>query len=284
MSGVVSHSDLPDGSVVLTLIIDNSEPVEVGAFVRAFTSLAKEYQETFEKKGLDGRAEIFITQVRSGSIVADLVPLVATAFPVVVSHAAQVDQAIDFVAKWGSRITTLASGLVPEGMSKSDLRTFAGAVEAIARDPNASSIIEVATFEDGKREIKAAFRFSTAQARVVEKTIEGEFKRLEQDSDKTHHRKLMYFTRSDITNAPIDRRSGEKAVIPEISQNSLPIIYASDLAEERIKYEIRESQENIFKKGFSVDVSVQYRGDRPLAYRIIEVHQIFDLPDDDDEP
>lgn len=271
---------MPDGSVVITLIIDNSEPIEVGAFVRAFTSLANEYKDTFEKRGLDGHAEIFVTQVRSGSIVADLVPMVATAFPIIVSHAQQIDQAVEFVERWGARITSLASGVIPEGMAKSDFKIFAGAVEAIARDPDASSRVEAATYEDGKRQVKAAFKFTTSEARKVERVIEGEYKRLDRESDKIYHRKLMYFTRSDVSSAPLDKRSGEKAIIPDISDKSLPVIYSSTLAEDRVKFEIRETEENIFKKGFSVDVSVQYRGDRPIAYRIIEVHQVFDLPDD----
>lgn len=274
------QADTADTSFTLTLVIDNSQPIEVGAFVKLFTSLANEYKDSFEKKGLDGRAEIFFKQVSSGSIIADLIPLVVTAFPVVVSHVNQVEQAVEFVGKWGSKISALASGIVPEGTSRSDLKTFAAAVEAVARDPNASSRLEVATYEDGKREVKAAFKFSTGEARSVEKTIDGEYRRLEAEKDKIHRRELMYFTRSDVSNSPIDRRSGERAVISSIAPKSLPIIYASPLAEERIKYEIRETQENIFKKGFSVDVSVQYRGDKPIAYRIIEVHQVFDLPED----
>lgn len=280
MSARLLDTQILEGSVTLTLTIDNSEPVEVGAFVRAFTSLANEYKGTFEKKGLDSRAEIYVKQVRSGSIVADLIHIVATAFPVIVAHAQQIDQAIDFVERWGSRISSLSLGVVPDGVGKSDLKVWAGAVEAIASDPDASSKLEVATYEDGTRQVRASFKFTTGEARRVEETISGEYRRLDQERDRVHYRQLMYFTRSDISDAPLDKRSGERAIIPAILESSLPVIYASALAEERVKYEIREAEENVFKKGFSVDVSVQYRGDRPVAYRIIEVHQIFDLPDD----
>lgn len=282
MSSRLMDSELFEGSVVLTLTINNSEPIEVGAFARAFTSLASEYKDILEKKGLDSGAEVYVKQVRSGSIVADLIPMVVTAFPVVVSHAQQIDQAVDFVEKWGGRISSLASGIVPEGVVKSDFKVWAGAVEAIARDPNATSTLEVATFEDGERKVKASFTFNTREAKRVERTIEGEYKRLEQERDRVYYRQIMYFTRSDISDVPLDKRSGERAMVPEIYASSLPVIYASARAEERIKYEIRETPENIFKKGFSIDVSVQYRGDRPVAYKIIEVHQTFDLPDGGD--
>lgn len=58
-------------------------------------------------------------------------------------------------------------------------------------------------------------------------------------------------------------------------------MYASDLAEQRVKHEIREADDNIYKKGFSVDVSVLYRNARPIVYRILNVHEVVDLPDDE---
>ncbi|MCE8553740.1 hypothetical protein KBY29_05420 [Ruegeria pomeroyi] len=243
----------------------------------AFTSLASDYKRSLEGKGLDADAKIYITEVRAGSIVADLLPIVATAFPAVVASAEQLGQAIDFVKTWKERLKLLRDGLIPEGLSKSELKTFTDAVQAVARDPNATQLLEAATFEDGKRKVKAAFKFSTNDARAIEKTIEGEFKRLEEASDQIHRRVLMYFTRSDVGDAPIEKRSGERAVISEISEKDLPIMYASELAEERIKHEIRDSDENIYKKGFSVDVIAQMRGGKVIVYKVLEVHQVIDL-------
>lgn len=266
---------------VITLTINNFQPIELNAFVRAFTSIAKEYQETVNASNdFEGEAEIFVKEVRSGSIVADLLPVVASTLPIIATHAEQVWLAIEFVEKWKDRITKLASGIVPENFSRSDLRTFAGAVEAIARDPQASSNLEVATFEDGKRQVKAAFKFRSTEAKAVEKTIEGEYRRLEAERDDNHSRVLMIFTRSDVGDAPKDKRSGERVIIPQISEKDLPIMYASDLAEQRVKHEIREADDNIFKKGFSVDVSVLYRNARPMVYRILNVHEVVDLPDE----
>jgi predicted nucleic acid-binding Zn ribbon protein len=64
----------------------------------------------------------------------------------------------------------------------------------------------------------------------------------------------------------------------------LPLIYASDLAEQRIKHEISEADDNVFRKGFIVDVNVETRGGRPVAYRIANLHQVIELPDDDESP
>lgn len=266
---------------VITLKLDNSAPIELGAFVHAFTSLASEFQKTVnDSPDFEGDARIYVREVRSGSIVADLLPVVAGTLPIIATHAEQVWLAIEFVEKWGERITKLASGVVPEKFSRSDLKVFAGAVEAIARDPNGSAQLEVATFEDGKRQIKAAFKFNSTEAKLVEQTIEAEYRRLDSERDDTHNRVLMVFTRSDVGDAPKDRRSGERVIISQISDRDLPIMYASDLAEQRVKHEIRDANDNIFKKGFSVDVSVVFKNSKPIVYRILHVHDVFDLPDE----
>ena len=57
-------------------------------------------------------------------------------------------------------------------------------------------------------------------------------------------------------------------------------MYASEMAEERIKHEIREADDNVYKKGFVVDVNVQYVGSKPKVYAIRNFHSIIDLPDD----
>jgi len=69
-------------------------------------------------------------------------------------------------------------------------------------------------------------------------------------------------------------------MVEAISDRELPLVYASDLAEQRMKHEITEADENIFKKGFMVDVNVETKGGRPVAYRVTNLHQVIDLPED----
>ena len=274
-------ADLDNAPVILTLTIDNSQPIELSAFIGAFTSLATEYRKSVRvNDDFENDATIFVKQVRSGSIVADLIPLIAPALPIIAAHADQIWQAVEFVNKWADRIKQLSEGFVPTGFGRSDLKTFTDATQAIARDPNASATLEAATFEDGKRQVRAAFKFETREAKSVISTIDGEYKRLDTQSDQSANRVLMIFTRSDINNAPTDKRSGERVVVSEISDRELPLIYASELSEQRIKYEVREVDDNIFKKGFVVDIIILYKGDKPIAYKVTNVHDVIDIPDD----
>ena len=59
------------------------------------------------------------------------------------------------------------------------------------------------------------------------------------------------------------------------------MVYASDLAKERIKSEMLDGTRNVYKLGFFVDVNVLERSGRPVAYRIKSVRDVIELPDDD---
>ncbi len=49
------------------------------------------------------------------------------------------------------------------------------------------------------------------------------------------------------------------------------------MTEKRIKHEIAEADENVFKRGFVVDINVQLHGGRPVAYRVKHLHSIIDI-------
>jgi len=51
------------------------------------------------------------------------------------------------------------------------------------------------------------------------------------------------------------------------------------MAERQIKSEIRDADDNIYKKGFIVDANVQMRLGRIVGYAVTNVHQVIDLPD-----
>lgn len=145
--------------------------------------------------------------------------------------------------------------------------------------PHGTSKIEAAIFEDKRKKIVAGIKFDTAEARVATREIEHHVLELEHKTASDHERVLMVFVQSNIKDAELGKRSGERVIIESILDRDLPVIYASDLAEQRSKHEIREADENVFKRGFVVDVNVELRNSKPVAYRVTHCHQVIDLPD-----
>lgn len=278
MPGMTYSEIMGEQPAHLILTLDTKSPIELGDFVKSFTSIAVEYERYVREVAPDQTAEaqMFVGQVTAGSIIAELIPAIAP-------FAGELDKALliaEFVKKYRDRFAALLGISASKAPStKSELQTFHDAVQAIANDPAGSAKLEAAVFKDGKKDIVAAFKFDTSEAKKVRDEVDKRINQIEQPGTAEHQRVLMVFTRSDINNADLGKKSGERVRIEELSAKPLALMYGSELAEERIKHEIREADENVFKKGFVVDVLVKLRGGEPIAYSVTNVHDVIDLPD-----
>src|SRR3546814_6654868 len=88
----------------------------------------------------------------------------------------------------------------------------------------------------------------------------------------------MTFERSRKSDSDINKPTGELVVIEAADSKPKALIYASEMVEQRVKTEIREADDNIYKKGFIVDANVQSRQGRIVGYAVTAVHQVIDLP------
>lgn len=265
----------------LTLKLDTHEPVELLDFVGAFTSLANEFERFVDVAYPGARADprIYIKEVRSGCIEADMITGLAITSATVLGHIDQVMVLEDFVKRWGSRLRMLITGKVADGDLNTDgeLKDFLKTAHSIASDPLASHRLEAATYEDGKRQIRASFEFSSVEARSAEVHIEDRRKMLAKPDSDTVFRVLMVFTRTDVHDAKLNKRSGERVRINDVSPDDKPVMYSSEMAELEIREQIREADDNAYKKGFIVDAAVQRSGDRIVAYSITNFHGTIEL-------
>ena len=112
----------------------------------------------------------------------------------------QMDIVTDFVGKYGSKIRSYFGGAAAElsTVTTSDLNDFLGTVTAIANDSSGKSTIEAAYFEDGKKEVRAAFYFTTQDADRAVKNIAAHRLRIEAQQHETRQRVLMVFTQTDL--------------------------------------------------------------------------------------
>ena len=270
----------------IILKLDTHSPIEIEDFVASFTSVAGQYDKFIRQRfpELAPDAKVYVREIRVGCIEADLIPWAVAGASAMINRMDQILIIEEFVKTYAGRISAyFRPGGKDPTAGKSDLKDFTGAVAAIANDPNGSATLSAAYFEDGKKKIKAAFQFDTAEARRASDQIEAHKKELEHKSSADHPRKLMRFGQSNINFSKPGKRSGELVTIESISPKSYPLIYASDLAEQRIKHEIIEEPDNIYKKGFIVDVNEERSGGKIIAYRVTHVHQVIDIIDQGDE-
>lgn len=275
---LVSYSALMgEQSAFLTLKIDTEQPVELRDFVGAFTSLGNEF-ERYVRDAYPGTAadpKMFVREVRYGCIEADMITGIAVA---ALNHMEQILILEDFVRRWGERFGLLRAGHVPPDQlnTSAELKDWADAAKSIASDPVASHRITAMTFKDGQRKITASFEFKTPEARAALQHIEERRLLLEKPKTEPRSRVLMRFTRTDVHDAAVGKRSGERVVITELDGRDKPVMFASEMVEHEIRSYIREDDDNVYKRGFVVDVAAQMSGDRIIAYSVLALHSVLD--------
>jgi hypothetical protein len=265
----------------LTLKLDTSEPVEIGDFVGAFTSLANEFERYVETTypGAKADTRFYVKEVRNGCIEADLVTGIHNLVTAAITHMDQILILEEFVRRWGVQFRWLRDNDAPKGELETtqQLRDFYKAAKSISCDPTASHRLEAAIFDDGNKKIRAAFQFTSIEARTVEQNIEDRQKLLSASTTEQRKRVLMVYTRTDVHDATINKKSGERVVIQDISPKDFSVMYASEMAEQEIREQIRDADENVYKKGFVVDVIIQMLGDKISAYAVSAFHSVIDL-------
>jgi hypothetical protein len=276
------------GDPHIRLKLNIAQPIELSEFVGAFTAIASEYDRFVrtEKPDADPNATLYVKEVRAGCIEAELIPWVIGAAAGLVALAGSANTIAAFVERYGGYLGLYKTkGGRHANATAAQLKDFGDQVAAVA-DVEGSSL-EVAAIEvvDGEKITRAAFKFDTSEAREIRDNIDRHRRDMERKTDVQHPRVVMVFTRSDVGDSKIGKHSGERVRIDSIApKKKLPLIYASDLAEKTIKHEIREAEDNIYKKGFVVDVNVEVRADgKPIGYRVTDVHQVIDVDDEEDD-
>lgn len=265
----------------LELRIDVREPIELSHFVRMFASLGEQYERYMLQIGrIDtSTAKIYIKRIREGSIIAELVPVV---YPII----ADMD-AVLIVREFGRMIR---SRLIPyfepggraEGANKTEIRDLMNGVVAIANDPDGKATLTSVSLREKSRdgeERELIMQFDSRQAKQAVKELEAHYEQLSQPASEKHENVLMTFFQSNKKIPDGEQRSGEQVIVESIDRKPRPVIYVSDLAKHRIKSAVIHGDDNIYKKGFYVDVEVdRYRG-KVAAYKVIVIREIIDLPD-----
>lgn len=274
---------MQESSAHLILKIDTDQPIELGAFVGAFTSIGNELERFVGQRYPDvkGSAEFYVKEVRSGCVEAEIFAMLSGGMMFALSAADTAMMVEDFVRRWGSRITSfIERNRDAQPDTKAEVKDYLDAVKVIANDPNGSASLSAAVYEDGKRDIRIGFQFTNKEAAAALAEIEKRRADDSQPENSDHERVLMVFTRSDVRDATVGKGTGERVIIEEISKRPLALMYASSLAADRIKHEIREADDNLYKKGFVVDVNVRTVGGKPVAYAVTQFHEVFTFPED----
>lgn len=271
------------GDPHLILKIETTNPIELGEFVATFVGLGSQYERFHDAEHPEARgdARFYVREVRAGSIIAELIPYSPIAIPALGAIMAGVKHVNDLVKFVDNVRDKLKQYFKPDGrapdVSKGDITDFLKTVQAVAHDEQGS--LSLAVYEDGQKRV--AFDFTTREAITAEQNLLNHRADLEVTTAADYQRVILRFVRPSSEAGKPGRKGGERAIIDKISPNARSVLYASDLAEQRMKHELLEAQGNVFRLLFDVDVNVELSATgKPLAYRITAVHAVVEGDED----
>lgn len=269
---------MQEGTPFVELKICLKDPAELLGLVASLAAVANQFDLYLRREhpNLRGAARLFVQDIRKGSIIVELLPVIQ---PLI----ANMDQVLivdGFVSRFGGKIKQYIEGKRDDSATRSDIKDLIGAVELIANDPDGKSAISSVEYHKTKTTTRLKMEFDTAAAKKAKETLELQKAAIDLPAYESFENKLLVFVQTTVKPSEIGKKSRLQGVIEAIYAKPLAITFETDTARERIESEIREDEKNVYKKGFFVDCYTERLNGKPVAYRITAVREIIPLPED----
>lgn len=257
---------MADTAAVLSVEIRNRRPVEVVDFTGSLLAVANEFQRQIEAGDPETAAadvRLFVKEVRTGSIVAELVAIA----PQALQLASYTNAVVAFVRNAKAAYDYLAGDSEEKpSLDKPTLENLSQIVEPVAKDNG--SQLNIATFNGN-----LYVHVDSQRANAIQNKARRELEQLAEPSRGLHEKVLLrwYQARGDAKS-----KSGDRAIIESIGKSPVKTICANDA----IKMQMILEEENPFREAYIVDVMVETINGKPALYKILAVHDKF-LPDDE---
>lgn len=263
----------------ITITINNKQPLELVDFTASFNAIARQYQKFavgFDDVHSRREAKLFITDLRRGSIIADLVPYaqeIGGALKSVAPYTDDAKKVLGFAKylKFGMD-ALLHSKKASAETSAKDLKDFSQILEPIAKDPGATFIFQAT----GDATQNITFNIESKDANIIQNQATKQIEALKEPEQKRFNKRLMYWyaaTRGKPS------KTSDKAIIETVSPKPMPVF----IEDPEIKQKMMDGKDNPFLIGFMVDVELLIVRGEVRGYSILHLHGALedDAPEED---
>lgn len=246
--------------------LKNERPVEVEDLTTSLLSFSQQYQrfaQSYRADGLEDGTKLYISEIRSGSIIAELM-----------SAAEQLSWVVDhkeIIAGFVSHLNDLFQIFLrgrepPPTVDKTDLTQLSQIIEPVAKDESSQLNISV---NSGGAPI--TINITSAEANAIQNRIARSLNKIPEIKDTRFRKEILtlYQARDDAR-----ARTGDKGRIEKFSPRPLKLLFANEEA----KRAILEGSENPFRLAFVVDGEVVFVDGKPAVFKIFRVHDHFERP------
>lgn len=254
----------------LRIEICNRRPVELINFTEGLLSVGNQYKRFIAKNPTLTPTEdisLFVKEIKTGSIVADLVPMAAASLPFIIDFNNIAAFLLYLKLAYGFFIGNLTKK--PDTDSQ-DLLQLAKIINPVACDSGAQ--INMYAIFNG--DVKDSFNLNTVEANAAQNGINRELQLLKEPSSKLHEKVVLYWyqTRDDIRG-----KAGDMGIIESIKATPIKTIFDTENIKSSIMLDI---DENPFHYGYIVDVVIDTINDKPAVYKIVRFHDKFKKPEE----
>lgn len=257
----------------LIITINNKQPVELLDLTKSLVALStnfdrytSEHGETKENR----EAKLYVKEIRSGSIIVELIELATVGM---IPFADNVNTILDFANYFKTAVNFFlkGEGEDPE-LSPSELKEISTIVGPVAKDKG--SQLNISTTVNGNLTLN--FNLNSNESSTIQNIFNRELKKLKLPEivDDAEERVVLTFfqARSDKSS-----KIGNKGTIESLNKKPMNIVFDT----EELKAEILHSDINPLKTAYVVDVKIETINEKPSIYRVIKLHEYFDLQEDE---
>jgi hypothetical protein len=254
-----------NGPVKLTFEIKNQHPVELVDLTQSLLSFADEYKRYIagnEDPVVAEDVRLYVKEMRSGSIIADLVANAPYALPLI-ENANTVFEFIKYL-KEATDYLLGKSDKKPE-LDKANYENFVKILEPISKDH--SSQLNIGAININQPQAPVIINLNSLESNAAQNAAKRELDALKEPVTGMHEKVLLYWYQA--RNDPHSDK-GDRAIIESIFSSPVKVVFVN----ETIKAKILSG--DLFHLAYVVDVAVETIKGRPALYRILEMHESFE--------
>lgn len=249
---------------VLRIEFKNTKPIELVDLTASFTALAESFKDYANAKTGDPHPDnlrLYVKEIRSGSIIADLIT-VADQAQWVMEH---VEVFAGFVTNTNELVNYFLGRKTGSEPTVREAKQIAQFVEPVAKD--FGSQLNMNVMDGGTVHVHQHFHINGVEANAVQNGV-NRFLGPRLPSSQIVPDQWMVL--EQVKNSA-SAKSGDRGVIEAIYPKPVRLQFSSEEAKRRVL----DLQENPLQCVFQVNVEVRSVAGKPALYRIIEVTDVI---------
>lgn len=250
----------------LQVTINNENPVTLVDLTMALLGIGQQFERFIENETTEqhhASSELFIKEVRSGSIIVELIAQTIPVVPLLWVGGSLVE--------WTGHAKSVLEWLngkldkPPKDVSKQDLKQWSNILEPVAKDHGSQMNFSVSSGD----QVINQFFISSAEANVIQNSIRREVELLEEPNDHIQRKRVMVWYQTKFDDSS---QTGNKAVIESITKTPVKVIFENNAVKKAMLGGDVRYPKPWHELAYIVDVRVQTVQGVPKVYTIIDYH------------